>query len=75
MKIWSHKINISVIELEKELNAFEIQGYTIYKLWKVGYDTYEIVAYSDDVKAGNGRRKGSGPLNAKDFPPQEANMI
>lgn len=46
MKKWIHKIDISVTELEKELNAFSEQGYEIYKVWKGSrYATYEIVAY------------------------------
>lgn len=49
MRTWFHKVDISVTELEIELNAFSQQGYQIYKLWKVGYDKYEIVAFKENV--------------------------
>lgn len=75
MKTWKHKIDISVTELDKELNAFASQGYEIFRVWKSSYDKYEIIAWVDDVKAGDGRRSGHSPLSAKDFSPQEANMI
>lgn len=52
MKKYCHKIDISVTQLEQELNAFSQQGYTIWKLWKAGYYNYEIIAYTDDIKEG-----------------------
>ena len=48
MKKWFHKHEVS--DLDKELNAFAQQGYEIFKLWKVGYAKYEIVAYKEEVK-------------------------
>jgi len=45
MKTWIHKIAISASELDRELNAFSEQGYLIFKIWRCGYDNYEIVAY------------------------------
>ena len=48
MKKWIHKIDISVTELDRELNAFSSQGYEIYKLWKSSYGKYEIVAYKEE---------------------------
>jgi len=51
MKKWFHKIEISVTELQDELNAFSEQGYEIYKLWKgARHGTYEIIAYKNNPK-------------------------
>ncbi len=47
-KNWCHKYFINTATLERELNAFSEQGYEIYKLWKVGNDDYEIVAYKEE---------------------------
>jgi len=49
-KKWFHKIGISATELDKELNAFSEQGYEIYKVWKVSYNQYEIIAYKEKTK-------------------------
>jgi len=50
MKEWSHKVGISVIKLEGELNAFSKQGWEIYKIWRVWYGAYEIIVYREKVE-------------------------
>jgi hypothetical protein len=47
MKQWCHKINLSAVNLEPELNAFSEQGWEIYKIFKVSYDNYEIIAFKE----------------------------
>ena len=49
MKQWCHKINLSAVNLEPELNAFAEQGWEIYKIFKVSYDNYEIIAFKEDL--------------------------
>jgi len=44
-KEWIHKVDIDVTQLEEELTALSASGYEIYKLWRVGYGIYEIVAH------------------------------
>jgi len=48
MKKWIHKIKLHAITLEKELNSLSSQRYTIYKVWYVRYDEYEILAYREE---------------------------
>jgi len=43
-KKWFHKTNISIAELDCELNAFSEQGWEIFKLWNTSEGVYEIVA-------------------------------
>jgi len=42
MKEWFHKMGITTVKLDEELNAFSKQGWEIYKIWRVGYDSYGI---------------------------------
>lgn len=65
MKKWSHKTNLSSVSLEPELNAFSEQGYEIFKIWYVKYDTYEIVAFKDvtiNSNAPNGYDELGNPI-------------
>jgi hypothetical protein len=48
MREWCHKVRLSSVSLAPELNAFAEQGWEIYKIWKIGYEDYEIAAYKDD---------------------------
>jgi len=59
MRKWSHKIQVNSMTLESELNAFSEQGYEIYKVWHLGYETYEILAYKDELRIPNPTSKPS----------------
>ena len=50
IKKWCHRINLTSITLEPELDAFSEEGWEIYRIWNVGHDKYEIVAYKEDVQ-------------------------
>jgi len=47
MKNWVHKTLLSTLSLDLELNDLANIGYEIFKIWRVNYDSYEIVAFKE----------------------------
>jgi len=47
IKEWLHEINIHTFELKNKLNDLSKQSWEMYKIWKAGYDNYEILAYKN----------------------------
>jgi len=53
MKKWCHKINLTAVNLEPELNAFSEQGWEIYRVFRCLHDNYEIIAFNEYDKKFN----------------------